>query len=205
MTQMVSEIEARFWKRLSVATLLILCLAMAWEFYESFNRHLLFPNSDFESGNLENWIPEGDAFLRQPTLGDNPLYRGKDPVGLQGKYWIGTFEDRPNRDTPKGQWRGDEATGTLRSKPFTIAEGYIGFLIGAGNGTAETSVSLEVEGTERLITFGEGARSGSEAMSRRIWDVRAFVGKSAVIIVKDLARESWGHINLDDFRYMSHQ
>lgn len=36
---------------------------------------LLFENSDFEKGTLENWMAVGDAFLRQPTKGDNPAAR----------------------------------------------------------------------------------------------------------------------------------
>lgn len=73
----------------------------------------------------------------------------------------------------------------------------------AGNGTAETSVILEVDGAERLRAIANASGTGSETMQRRIWDLRPFQGKPGVIVINDLASGPWGHINVDDFRYYS--
>ena len=40
---------------------------------------LLFVNADFEKGTLVNWIAAGDAFKVQPTKGDNPAARDREP------------------------------------------------------------------------------------------------------------------------------
>lgn len=64
------------------------------------------PNTtwDFESGTLAGWRLEGDAFLTQPTLGDNAALRPSygtllgpsrpQPAQPVGRYWVGTFENR---------------------------------------------------------------------------------------------------------------
>ena len=66
---------------------------------------------DFESGTLEGFeILEGDAFLTQPTFEDNSALRDK-PSLLQGDYWVGTFEARPDDSIPIGTVQGDGPTG----------------------------------------------------------------------------------------------
>ncbi len=41
----------------------------------AYDDSLLFPNSDFEQGDLRNWTASGNAFQYQPTMGDNPTAR----------------------------------------------------------------------------------------------------------------------------------
>ena len=40
--------------------------------------------------------------------------------------------------------------------------------------------------------------SCSETMSRKFWDVHAFVGRTARVKLVDFSSGGWGHINFDD-------
>ena len=74
---------------------------------------------DFETGNLLGWQASGRAFAFQPTLGDNPRARQREPANPQGRYWLGTYERYQGRGEP-GATQGDEPQGTLTSIAFTV-------------------------------------------------------------------------------------
>src|SRR5947209_1723772 len=62
-------------------------------------------NLDFEDGTLKDWTATGNAFDKQPVMGDAVAARRNDmKSGHQGTYWIGTYEVS-----------GDPAQGTLTS------------------------------------------------------------------------------------------
>ena len=181
-----------------IAALLVLALG-AWLMRPK-NR-LLFKNSDFELGTLENWRPAGSAFSRQPVLEDNAAFRQAGGAGPQGKYWIGTYENRRLPADPKGRALGDAPRGQLVSKTFTIAGKRIRFLAGGGEGSELTGIVLEVEGKRVLFEPGRGLYQRNEKMHPVIWDVPEWLGKKARIVIVDNATGKWGHINADDFRY----
>lgn len=156
----------------------------------------LFKNSGFESGTLENWQSEGDAFSTQPTKGDNPAARGRESSFHDGEFWIGGFEARTQQHGSPGDIRGDQFTGTLTSREFTIEKPYICFLIGGGNQPDRLGVKLKCDGKEVLLATGHD----SESMARCNADVRQFVGKPAQLIVFDSATGQWGHLNVDAFQ-----
>ncbi|TWT72880.1 glycoside hydrolase family 32 protein [Allorhodopirellula solitaria] len=156
---------------------------------------LLFPNSDFESGTLQGWTAEGDAFTNQPTRGDNPAARNREPSFHQGDYWIGTYERFDGETGAAGDIRGDAATGTLTSQEFTITRPYLTFRIGAGYLPGETGVKLLVADQEMELATGVD----SESMITISKDVSEFVGKTAQLVIFDHATGGWGHINADDF------
>ncbi len=160
----------------------------------------LFFNSDFEAGDLTNWTAEGDAFQYQPIKGDNPTARKRKQASChQGDFWIGSFERYRGKPNEKpGDVQGDKPTGSLRSITFRITGNRIGFLIGGGKKMDALSVVLMVENREIYKTSGKN----SETMERMIWDVEKFQGKSARIIINDASSNGWGHINVDDFRFM---
>jgi len=160
---------------------------------------LLFPNSDFEHGDLSNWTPSGNAFDFQPTKGDNPTARRRgQPSNHQGDYWIGTFEKYQGLPVQQpGQTQGDKPTGTLTSIPFEITGDSISFLIGGGNRLDAVYVALVVGGREVLKATGHN----HESMNRVTWDVSEFQGREASIVIVDHSNRGWGHINADDFRY----
>ncbi len=161
---------------------------------------ILFENSDFEMGDLTNWTAEGDAFDFQPTKGDNPTARGRvtQPSQHQGEFWIGTFEKYQGKAKQKlGGRQGDRPKGTLTSIPFEITGDQIAFLVGGGKHKDREMVSLLVDGEAALNATGKG----NETLKPVVWDVSAYKGKEAQIIIKDAHTGGWGHINADDFRY----
>ena len=160
----------------------------------------LFENSDFEMGNLTNWTADGDAFDFQPTKGDNPTARGRrsQPSQHQGEFWIGTFEKYQGGSNERvGGRQGDRPTGTLTSVPFEIKADKITFLVGGGKHKDREMVSLVVDG--RIVMSATG--KGNETLKPAFWDVSAFKGQTAQIVIKDEHKGGWGHINADDFRY----
>src|SRR5436190_23512518 len=58
-------------------------------------------NLDFETGTLQDWTAEGDAFAGQPIKGDAVHARRPDMHSQhQGQFWIGTYER--GKDRPQG-------------------------------------------------------------------------------------------------------
>lgn len=117
--------------------------------------HLLFytgsppgcANFDFERGNLYGWTKSGTAFNFQPTYGDNPTARRRrQPARMQGKWWIGTYEKRPNPRSRAGAIQGDRPTGTLSSRRFRIVGNHIDFLIGGGCNIHYSRAELVIDG-----------------------------------------------------------
>ncbi|WP_367873528.1 glycoside hydrolase family 32 protein [Luteolibacter sp. Populi] len=158
---------------------------------------LLFPNSDFETGTLQNWTASGTAFTpRQPTLGDNTSARGNVPCGMQGNRWIGSFENYDGSNGAPGDTRGDTPVGTLTSTEFTIQKRYITFLAGGGNLPGLAGVKLLCEGQE----YAMGTGIDSESMVPATFDAQAFAGKTARLVIHDQATGGWGHINVDHFQ-----
>lgn len=104
-------------------------------------------NFDFERGNLYGWTKSGTAFNYQPTYGDNPTARRRrQPSRHQGKWWVGTFEKRPNARSRAGAVQGDRPTGTLSSTRFRIIGNYIDFLIGGGCNVNYVRAELVIDG-----------------------------------------------------------
>jgi len=65
---------------------------------------------------------------------------------MQGKWWIGTFEKRPNPRSRAGAIQGDRPTGTLSSRRFRIVGNHIDFLIGGGCNIHYTRAELVIDG-----------------------------------------------------------
>jgi fructan beta-fructosidase len=162
----------------------------------TFADELLFPNSDFETGTLEGWTVEGEAFRVQPTKGDNTQARKREPARMQGTWWIGGYEKYNGVVGKPGDTAGDQLTGTLTSREFTITRPYITFRIGAGHLPGQVGVNLLVDGKQ--IELATGVDDESMVLSSS--DVRAYLGKKAKLQIFDQAEGGWGHINVDDFR-----
>ena len=86
---------------------------------------------EFDDG-IGGWQKTGTAFENQPTFGNNPTARDREPAKQQGNWWIGGAEVRPSPDDPAGQVQGDIAQGTLTSPCFAIMGKSISFLICGG-------------------------------------------------------------------------
>lgn len=160
---------------------------------------LLFPNSDFEMGDLTGWNAEGTAFNNQPTRGDNAVLRenGIKPARPQGTWWIGTYEAYQGKEGQSaGAVQKDGPTGVLRSNPFDISGTVISYRVGGGN-SKDVSVRLVVDG--EVVASDRGQRD--ELLRARLWDVSKYKGQKGVIEIVDNASRGWGHINADDFRW----
>lgn len=136
---------------------------------------------DFEDG-YGRWIVEGAAFGTKPAAGtlDN-----QQPVsGFAGKGLVNSFRG------------GDDATGRLISRPFTIERRFIRFLVGGGD-YPKTQI--------RLVVGGKTVRAASGRNDERLlpaqWDVRDVRGQTAHIEIVDEQTGPWGHISVDQIEF----
>lgn len=154
---------------------------------------------DFETGNLQGWTKQGTAFDFQPTFGDNPTARHRNqPSNHNGRYWIGGYEKYQGFPGQKpGDIQGDRPIGTLTSPRFTIPAGILSFLVGGGN-SFKTRVELMVSGQRVLYVTGQN----TETMHRISWNLTPYAGKRGYIRIVDESSGGWGHINVDDFKFV---
>lgn len=138
------------------------------------------PIADFEGGNYGGWKVDGTAFGDGPQASTLP--RQNTVSGWQGRYYVNSWV------------HGDEATGKMTSKPFTIERRFIRLLVGGGSYPGQTCVNLVVDGTVVRTERGRDA----ERLESRVWDVSGLQGKEAVIEIVDAATGPWGHVNADD-------
>jgi uncharacterized protein (DUF608 family) len=134
---------------------------------------------DFEKATYAGWTISGEAFGKGPSHGTEP---GQQPVsGFAGHGLVNTYQG------------GDGPQGTATSRPFTIQQRYIGFLIGGGNHPGRTCINLRVGGQVVRTTTGKDR----EALEPASWDVADLKGQQAAIEIVDRSSEGWGHINID--------
>lgn len=145
-------------------------------------------NLDFETGTLDDWTADGNAFVGQPVKGDTVNPRRSDMhSGHQGDFWIGTFERK-----------GDKPQGTLTSAPFRVTHPWATFLVGGGSHPS-TTVELVDKETDQVISRTSGR--DEEDMHRVSIDLRPFRKREIFIRLVDKNSGGWGHINFDDFRF----
>ncbi|XP_031574806.1 uncharacterized protein LOC116308509, partial [Actinia tenebrosa] len=155
--------------------------------------------NDFEEGisSLKGWERSGDAFNNQPTYGDNPSIRKPGiHASHQGRYWIGTYEDRPKPDSRPGKVQSDFPTGKLTSPAFRITGTDINFLIGGGCDQSKVRAELLINGS--VVEYDTG--KCSETMRRVHWSVGRYRGQTAKIRLVDNSSQGWGHLNFDDLK-----
>jgi non-lysosomal glucosylceramidase len=139
---------------------------------------------DFEHG-YRDWKVEGAAFGPRPATGTLP---GQQPViGFRDKALVNSF------------FEGDDTTGRLVSRNFTIERTYIRFLIGGGS-KPTTQLRLVID--EKVVRAAAG--KDVERLEPGSWDVREFLGKTARIEIVDEQTGGWGHINVDQITFSDH-
>jgi len=145
--------------------------------------------------------------LRSAMLGFRP--RNPQRVRHRGRFWIGTFENRPATLNDHGVFaplealgttQGDGPVGSLTSDPFHIYGTKISFLIGGGCNIKTEFVELIIDGVSVRRETGRC----EETMRRVVWDVSSFTYGSAMIRIVDSSSDRWGHINFDDVRFDWH-
>ncbi|GAB5405855.1 MAG: hypothetical protein Aurels2KO_40860 [Aureliella sp.] len=144
-------------------------------------------NLDFESGDLSDWHPDGNAFAGQPIRGDTVAGRRKDMFSLhRGKYWIGGYETD-----------GDAPVGTLTSEKFVASQRYASFLIGGGS---SDKTRVELWGASDSQPFYTARGRNVENLHRVVVDLRRVQGSEMFIRLVDESSGGWGHVNFDHFR-----
>lgn len=156
---------------------------------------LLFANSDFEHGTLDGWSTVGAAFVHQPLSADPRLYRRLP--GKQGEHWVGSFDQTDPTDARRPLTQGDAPRGRLVSRHFLLDGERVTFLVGGGADRRHSYVALEVDGAELRRTSGRR----SERMRTVTWEVGAYRGKRARVLIVDESSGDWGHVNADGFCY----
>ncbi len=159
-------------------------------------------NLDFETGTLDNWTVEGDAFA---------IVRAENTTGpaaqkSAGMYWISS--------APRGSAR----KGTLESVSFPVSHPYASFLV-AGGVFASTRVEVVLaegpDGVQRRGAFGKVIYSitGADSAGLRpaVVDLRPYAGKNIFVRLVDdetgastatyLKESPWAHIAFDNFRF----
>ena len=136
------------------------------------------------------------------------------PARHRGRFWIGTYENRPATNNGDGTFtarevagntQGDELQGTLTSEPFTIgdptlakeARATIEFLIGGGCNILTQYVELLIDDRPADNVNVQLDRNNpnphnyratgkcQETMERTTWDVTQFIGRSGRIRIVD--------------------
>ncbi|MDX1566127.1 MAG: hypothetical protein R3236_12005, partial [Phycisphaeraceae bacterium] len=141
---------------------------------------------DFESG-YDGWKVKGKAFGKRPARGTLP--RQQKVSGFVGRGLVNSYVG------------GDNSTGTMTSKPFTVRHRYIHLRVGGGNHKGRTCVNLRVDG--RTVQSATGR--ADETLFPVTWDVSALKGKKATIQIVDNQRGGWGHINVDQIVFSDHK
>lgn len=145
-------------------------------------------NLGFETGTLEGWTAEGDAWKDQPVKGDTVILRKRGNSQHAGQYWIGGYEKI-----------GDKGTGRLTSAAFEVTHPWASFLIGGGKDDKLTRVEVIEEATGKVIHRAAGL--DRENMRREVVDLNAFAGKRIFVRLIDEGKAGWNHLNFDDFLF----
>jgi predicted GH43/DUF377 family glycosyl hydrolase len=148
---------------------------------------------------LADWqIASGTAFYLQPVFWDNTLERGSTTANFVGNSWIGTNElfMGPLLVGYPGMTAGDEQTGSLRSKTWTLSGDRIRFRIGGGDDIDKLYLALftAADGVEHKRTTG----SDSDTMMPVEWSVGSLIGQDVYLEIADFSTAAMGHINVDD-------
>ncbi len=127
-------------------------------------------------------VKVGSAFKGKPSSGDVP--NQKIVSGFLGKHLVNTFDPA-----------GDSQTGILQSPPVLISKRYLKFLVGGGSNIEKTAVKLLIDGKTVETAIG----NQTETLHEKIWDLKKYKGKKAVIQIVDKCVSPWGHILADQF------
>lgn len=127
---------------------------------------------DFESGSMDKWVVEGNAFLVSPKNAAS----FPDISGVKGGFFAGSDCEGENMLTCAGQ---------MTSTAFKITRDYINFLLGGTSdrfGSRFVTVELLVDGNSVQVSHPRA--SDEKAMEWCSWDVSGFKGSNANIRVK---------------------
>lgn len=153
-------------------------------------------NGGFETGDLTGWKTlEGTALVRAGVVSTGQYYWEDRSVYGEGEYYL---------DGSNNGAIAENLTGAIRSTKFTLGgDGYISFMIGAGNGNCYVALCDGGTDEELLVLKNEYFSDPSLALTllRVYMDASPYVGKVVYLKVVD-ANDGGGFafLNVDDFQ-----
>lgn len=153
-------------------------------------------NGGFETGDLTGWKTlEGTALVRSGVVSTDQYYWEDRSVYGEGEYYL---------DGSNNGAIAENLTGAIRSTKFTLGgDGYISFMIGAGNGNCYVALCDGNTDEELISMRNEYFSDPSLALTllRVYMDAGQYLGKVVYLKVVD-ANDGGGFafLNVDDFR-----
>jgi putative membrane-bound dehydrogenase-like protein len=155
-------------------------------------------NLNFETGTLQDWTAEGEAF-KNPIFSQNTtaVYEEDKTVGAEGKYFLSS-----------GGTLHHDLKGTLTSTSFTVTEPYAAFSI-SGGALADTRVELVLKDNNEIVFSSTG--QGRSNLQPVVVDLRSYFREEMFIRIIDnetgvspisyIGKDKWAHINFDNFLF----
>ncbi len=153
---------------------------------DSFGRTL---NLGFESGTLQDWTLDGDAFAGQPV--------NTEPISDELKYSEGVYSIAGFKGAE------DSAVGSLTSVPFKVIHPWASLMVGGG-ASRHTQVEVVLNDAKKTVIHVFRGRN-AETMRRAYFDLSPHVGKEIFVRLSDQGTRPGYHINYDDFRFYAEQ
>ncbi len=155
-------------------------------------------NGGFETGDLTGWKTlEGNAITVAGIVPTSQYYWTDRSVYGDGEYY---FDGSNNGATPESN------LGAIRSQKFTLAgDGYITFMIGAGNGGSYVALCDGATDEELIKVTNDYFNDPALALTllRMYMDASEYIGKVVylkVVDANDGSNGGFAFINVDDFR-----
>ena len=138
----------------------------------------------FEGDGFGSWKEQGSAFGKAPVPGIVDGMKSEFS-GYSGESLLCSAHG------------GDAALGRLTSPEFTLPENHLLFLLAGGKQPGKIAVQLVIDGkVEKEVTGNGSLRCETVA-----WDVSAWKGKKAKLVVIDDSKEPGGFIAVDHFLF----
>ncbi len=155
-------------------------------------------NLGFETGDLRDWTATGNAFT-EPVFDAHidKIHAPGTQIGFDGQYFLSS-----------GGTLNHQLTGTLQSTLFKVTHPFVSFKV-SGGALHDTRVELVLSKTKEVIFSSTG--QGRATLQPVVADLNKHLGKEIFIRIVDnetgvspisyIGKDTWAHINLDDFRF----
>ena len=146
-------------------------------------------NGDFERGNLDGWLSDGEIGVVTNADG----YWGDNiPYDKHGDYLFTGVESHGADTMREGN------KGTLTSSVFEIGgSGYISFMLGGGGNELCYVQVIDAVTNEVLVRYHQQEQQDA-VLKTHVADLSSYIGRNVKIQVVDLASGGWGCVSFDN-------
>jgi putative membrane-bound dehydrogenase-like protein len=155
-------------------------------------------NLNFETGTLEDWTAEGDAFTNGLISKDpSPKHEKDTRIAKEGKYFVSSGGNKEH-----------EKTGKLTSASFKVTQPWAAFKV-SGGALQDTRVELVTADDDSVFFMIPG--TGRATLRPVVVDLRKYLNKEIFIRLIDnetgvspipyIEKDTWAHLNFDDFEF----